>query len=121
MPLPAAIAGLAVPAAKALATYAAMVGTDYVINKGAGDAINFAERVTRKKGYRRGHKVARALQKGYYGPGGQLAKGFASFAAGSALASRAKASKKKAKIAKKLQRTRAATQAAASMADFQQL
>lgn len=94
-----AVAALGGAAAKALASYIALAGTDYVINQGAGRLVNYAERRTRRrKPGGMAHKVARTIQRGYYSPAGQFTRGFISHVAGTAVA---KSIKKKTKAKKK--------------------
>ena len=93
-----AVAALGGAAAKALASYIALAGTDYVINRGAGNLINYAERRTRRKNPGGvANKVARTIQRGYYSPAGQFTRGFISHVAGSAVS---KSIKKRSKAKK---------------------
>lgn len=94
MPAPALIP-IGVAAGKALAAYAAMVGTHYALNEGGGRLINYAERRTRRRGHLRTNRVVKKIQKAYYSPGGQFARGFVAHAAGAALSGSGKKKKKK--------------------------
>ena len=109
-----AVAALGGAAAKALASYAALVGTDYVINRGAANLINYAERKTRKrKPGGKAHKLARSVQRAYYSPAGQFTRGFVGHVAGSAVS---KSIKKRGK-ARKRERAIASTASLTRNAD----
>jgi hypothetical protein len=90
------LAPMAIAGGKALATYAALVGTDYVINRAVPRIMNKIEKRTfGKRKYRRINAINRKIARAYHSPAGQFGRGFATMMAGSAIKSKAKGSKGK--------------------------
>ena len=88
----------AAPVLKTLGTYAALAGTDYVINHAAPKLLHHANRYTAKrKNLRKVNKVVRSIEKGYHSTPGRFGRGLASFVAGGAIQKSAKGKKLPAK------------------------
>lgn len=113
MPLPVAVGAAAGFLGKQALMYAALAGTDYVINHASRQAVDYAVKKTYKRQMRmdresKAFKVARTIQKGYYSRAGQTARGFLGYVAGGAVQGKIrkhqKAQKRK-KMAAKQQRT----------------
>jgi len=90
------LAPAAIATGKALATYAALVGTDYVINRAAPRLMSHIDKKTYgKRKYRRINAINRKIARAYHSPAGQFGRGFVTMMAGAAIKSKAKGPKGK--------------------------